>query len=173
MKIITENDILKAQEDWAKAIVLLSQEVNKENYNIEDLAYKLVSELYAYDIGKVLFKPTLAKVSQFRGTKEKALFYFLGKNSLCAEDKGFLNNNWYDFSPYLKQGAFFWHYCKVRFENYDIILGEGSAQAMGNYFFINDLGEELKVEYTIGYILDTNDNLRINIHHSSLPYQGT
>ena len=70
---------LKAQEDWAKAIVLLSQDVSKENDNIEDLAYKLVSELYAYDIGKVLFKPTLVKVSQFRGTKEKALSYFFWK----------------------------------------------------------------------------------------------
>merc|ERR1712087_291408 len=41
--------------------------------------------------------------------------------------------------------------------------------AMGNYYFTNSAGET-KVEYTFGYFLDAAGNLRINAHHSALPY---
>jgi hypothetical protein len=51
-----------------------------------------------------------------------------------------------------------------------VILNENSALAMGNYFFTETNGNEVKVEYTFGYFLDNNDNLKINLHHSSLPY---
>ena len=30
-------------------------------------------------------------------------------------------------------------------------------------------GDEVKVEYTFGYIVDSSGNLRINLHHSSMP----
>ena len=42
--------------------------------------------------------------------------------------------------------------------------------AMGNYFFTDPDGNEVMVEYTFGYMLDDNDELRIVLHHSSLPY---
>ena len=51
-------------------------------------------------------------------------------------------------------------------ENNDNLL------AMGNYFFENDKNEFLKVEYTFGFIRINNNELRINLHHSSLPYSG-
>ena len=41
---------------------------------------------------------------------------------------------------------------------------------MGNYFFTTTEGEEVKVEYTFGYMLDGEGNLRINVHHSSVPF---
>ena len=44
--------------------------------------------------------------------------------------------------------------------------------AMGNYFFTTPEGDEVKVEYSFGYILDENGNVRINLHHSSMPYAG-
>ena len=40
---------------------------------------------------------------------------------------------------------------------------------MGNYFFTTPEGEEVKVEYTFGYITDSEGKLRINLHHSSMP----
>ena len=40
---------------------------------------------------------------------------------------------------------------------------------MGNYFFTDSEGEETKVEYTFGYILDEENKLKINVHHSSIP----
>ena len=37
----------------------------------------------------------------------------------------------------------------VRFENASVILNEKSAIAMGNYFFTETNGNEVKVEYTL------------------------
>ena len=50
-----------------------------------------------------------------------------------------------------------------------MILSDDSATAMGNYFFTTTEGEEVKVEYTFGYITDSEGKLRINLHHSSMP----
>lgn len=42
---------------------------------------------------------------------------------------------------------------------------------MGNYYFTDaNTNKEIKVEYTFGYIKDKDGNLKINLHHSSLPY---
>jgi len=47
------------------------------------------------------------------------------------------------------------------------------AVSMGNYFFTPaDGGAEQKVEFTFGYIKDANGDLRINVHHSSLPFMA-
>ena len=63
-------------------------------------------------------------------------------------------------------------YTKVRWENEGIIVDDDSAVAMGNYFFTKTDGEEVKVEFTLGYVKDENGNLKINLHHSSLPYSA-
>merc|ERR1712032_90503 len=42
---------------------------------------------------------------------------------------------------------------------------------MGNYFFTNPEGAEVKVEYSFGYVLDAEGKLRINLHHSSMPHE--
>ena len=43
---------------------------------------------------------------------------------------------------------------------------------MGNYFFEDNNEKLLKVEYTFGFIKIDEKELRINLHHSSLPYNG-
>ena len=43
---------------------------------------------------------------------------------------------------------------------------------MGNYFFTDTDGNEVKVEYTFGYMLDDQGSLRINLHHSSVPFSA-
>ena len=53
------------------------------------IARNHVDTLYAYGISKVLFKPTLAAVEQFRPDFESALSYFVASNNVCPEDKGF------------------------------------------------------------------------------------
>ena len=40
----------------------------------------------------------------------------------------------------------------------------------GNYFFTTPEGDEVKVEYSFGYLLDEDGNVRINLHHSSMPF---
>ena len=113
----------------------------------------LQETLYAYGISNVLFKPTLAAVEQFRPTFDQALSYFVASNDACPEDKGFAIKGW----------------TKVRFENSETILHETMALAMGNYFFTSPEGDEVKVEYTFGYVRDDAGAVRINVHHSSMP----
>tara|TARA_B000000557_G_C20778581_1_gene445405 strand:+ start:470 stop:937 length:468 start_codon:yes stop_codon:yes gene_type:complete len=152
MKMVEEADINIAQKAWGDGIVAIaSAHLSGEDY--VGIARNHVETLYAYGIGTVLFKPTLAAVEQFRPNFESALSYFVASNNACPEDKGFAIKGW----------------SNVRFENSDIILRDDSAIAMGNYFFTTPEGDEVKVEYTFGYIVDSSGNLRINLHHSSMP----
>ena len=97
----------------------------------------------------------MASNGKFRPTKNQALSYFIaGDERACNEDKGFAINPW----------------TKVRFENSGIIIDGDRAIAMGNYYFTDLSGSEAKVEYTFGYIKDIKGNLRINLHHSSIPH---
>ena len=145
---VTENDVLAAQESWGKAIVAIGK---AENPEVE--AQSTLDRLYAYDIGTVLFKPTLASNEPFRGTEKEALSYFVGGS--ISEDKGFA------LAPYNN----------VRFENEGIITHCDTGVSMGEYFFTKTDGSEIKAEYTLGYIRDENGDLKINLHHSSLPYK--
>ena len=70
------------------------------------------------------------------------------------EDKGFAINPW----------------TAVRFENSKTILNADSATAMGEYYFTTLEGTVAKVEYTFQYKRGADGNLKIVVHHSSLPY---
>lgn len=152
MKMVDEADINIAQKAWGDGIVAIAS-AHLSGGDYVGIARNHVETLYAYGIGTVLFKPTLAAVEQFRPNFESALSYFVASNNACTEDKGFAIKGW----------------TNVRFENSDIILRDDSAIAMGNYFFTTPEGDEVKVEYTFGYIVDSSGNLRINLHHSSMP----
>jgi len=43
---------------------------------------------------------------------------------------------------------------------------------MGNYFFLDKEKNEIKVEFTFGYTISNDGALKIDLHHSSLPYRG-
>lgn len=149
---ITKDEVVQAQQTWGDAIVAIGAAyLGEENYKA--LAAEKVDQLYAYDEGTVLFKPTKAANKQFRLNKEEAVSYFVG--GIVPEDHGFAIQPW----------------SKVRFENSGIFIDDDSALAMGNYYFTDaNSGLETKVEYTFGYIKDEQGNLLINLHHSSLPY---
>ena len=150
--MITHHDIDNAQQAWGDGIVAIAK-AHSEGGDYETVARNHVETLYAYGMGDVLFKPTLAAVEQFRPTFDEALSYFVASNNACPEDKGFAIKGW----------------TNVRFENAGVILRETTALAMGNYFFTTPEGDEVKVEYTFGYMLDEVGALRINVHHSSMP----
>lgn len=150
--VITLADVEDAQRKWGDGIVRIAT-AHSTGGNYTEIATKHVEHLYAYDLSQVLFKPTMASIDQFRPTFESALSYFVASNGVCEEDSGFAIKGW----------------TAVRFENSGIIINESNAIAMGNYFFTDGDGNETKVEYTFGYILDDASNLRIVLHHSSLP----
>jgi hypothetical protein len=149
---ISEDDVVRAQKEWADAIVAIGNAyTNKKNYKA--VATQVVNDLYAYDEGTVLFKPTKAAERQFRLNKTDAISYFVKGN--VHEDHGFAIQPW----------------SKVRFENAGIDVNSHSATAMGNYYFTDaKTGKETKVEFTFGYVKNEKGKLLINLHHSSLPY---
>ena len=149
---MTHHDIDNAQRAWGDGIVAIAK-AHSDGGDYEAVARNHVETLYAYGMGNVLFKPTLAAVEQFRPTFDEALSYFVASNNACPEDKGFAIKGW----------------TNVRFENAGVILRETTALAMGNYFFTTPEGDEVKVEYTFGYVFDEMKALRINVHHSSMP----
>jgi hypothetical protein len=150
---ITKDEVLAAQKIWADGIVDIGK-VFKEKGDYKARAIEHINSLYAYKQGKVLFKPTLASDDQFRETFDQALSYFIGGEN--KEDKGFAIKPW----------------SKVRFGEEEILTDSDSATAMGNYYFTADGdNKEIKVEFTFGYIKDAEGKVRINVHHSSLPYQ--
>ena len=153
MSSITKQQIEKAQAAWGEGIVRISSaHTNGEDY--AQVATDHVRSLYAYGLTPVFFKPTLAAVQQFRSTFDDALSYFVASNNACPEDKGFAIKGW----------------TAVRFENVDIWTEGRVGMAMGNYFFTTPEGDEVKVEYSFGYVLDDEGTTRINLHHSSMPY---
>ena len=153
--MVTVVKVKDAQRAWGKGIVAIAT-AHTNGGDYVGLATDHVNTLYAYQMGPVLFKPTLAAVDQFRPTFETALSYFVASNNACPEDKGFAIQGWTD----------------VRFENSDVIIDGNTALAMGNYFFTSPEGAEVKVEYTFGYIEDGNGGLRIQLHHSSMPAES-
>lgn len=144
---ITEDKIAAAQKTWGDGIVAIGQADNPKQ-----AAEKQIDTLYAYGLSPVFFKPTRAAEVPFRDTKEQALSYFVGGSE--KEDTGFA------LTPFEK----------VRFDNHAIHIDCDYAIAQGHYYFTPPHKNEIKVEYTLGYIVDDKGNLRISLQHSSLPF---
>ncbi|WMJ74141.1 phosphoribosyl-AMP cyclohydrolase [Cytophagaceae bacterium ABcell3] len=153
--MISKKQVLEAQEKWGSGIVKIGS-LKEQRQACEKAASDLLDELYAFDLGEVLFKPTKVEEVQFRPDKESALSYFIGGNKKYSEDKGFA------ITPFTN----------VKFENKHFVLEEDRAIAMGNYYFTTTDGSVVKVEYTFGYKL-YNGALKIDLHHSSIPYSET
>ena len=151
--MILEVNVIKIQEKWSQGIIEIG--VFKDDFKAcEKLVDAFLDRLYGFNEGKVLFKPTKASKVHFRITKEGAKSYFIGGNVNFPEDIGFALHPWIN----------------VRFENVSVICEKNRALAMGYYFFADLTGGETKVEYTFGYIEDKKGNLKIDVHHSSIPY---
>ena len=150
----TEFEIIKAQELWAQNVIEIGDLYTK-NKDYKSKASIFVKEFYAFDLCEVLFKPTLASEKQFRYTYDDALSYFVGGS--VAEDRGFALKPWK----------------KISFSERKTIIFEDNALSMGNYFFQSFTDtDEVKVEFTFGYIKNNEENLMINLHHSSIPFTG-
>ena len=151
--MITKEQVIEAQNSWAEGIIEIGS--LKDESKLNERVIDFLDELYSYESGPVLFKPTMASIEQFRKTKQMALSYFIGgTNSSCNEDNGFATKGW----------------TKVTFKNHDIILDKNRAIAMGNYYFQINNNDPIKVEYTFGYKL-VQGKLKIFLHHSSIPFK--
>lgn len=153
-KNLSKKDIREVQKLWGEGIIEIGKAYkNKQDY--KKLAVDFIHRHYGFKEGIVLFKPTLASVEQFRDTFEKAHSYFVAGNKKHPEDQGFAIRPW----------------IKVVFKNAGIILIKNHAVAMGNYYFTDASGHEVKVEYTFGYFVNEDGLIKIHLHHSSLPFE--
>ncbi|MEO1188337.1 MAG: phosphoribosyl-AMP cyclohydrolase [Pseudomonadota bacterium] len=151
---ITEAEVMAAQQAWGEGIVTIGAAYTAGEDYVQ-AATDHINEFYAYGAAPVLFKPTLAAEEQFRGDFVGALSYFVGGS--ISEDGGFA------IAPYTN----------VRWENEATFIDSDSAMAMGNYFFTRTNGEDVKVEYSFGYMRGEDGELKIVLHHSSIPFSAS
>jgi len=157
-RAITESEVLAAQKAWGDALVAISTTYETKGIQAaKTLAEKVIDEAYGYQFGAVLFKPTLTVAPQtFRTTRAGALAYFVGDDPAFPTDKGFALKGWR----------------KVEIKNAAIFISGNTATTMGNVIITDKDGKITTVDKTWQFIKDDNGNLRIILHHSSLPYTG-
>lgn len=151
--MITKQEVERAQKVWGEGVVNIGKLMGEPD-KCRAYTKDFVAKRYDFSNKEVLFKPTKAAEKQFRISMVGAVSYFIGANGDYSEDKGFALQPW----------------TNVRFENVAVILEEKRALAMGNYFFTDTDGNDTKVEYTFGYTQTSEGDLKIDVHHSSLPF---
>ena len=155
---ITTSEVEAAQQAWCGALVAIATEHDtKGKAAAKTLATQIIDSAYAYNMGPVLFKPTLAAAPQtFRTTAEGALSYFVGGDKTYPGDTGFALKGWR----------------KCESVNAGIVITGNSALSMGNVSMWDAKGNLTMVDKTWGYVRGPDGNLRIVLHHSSLPYSA-
>ena len=154
---IAESELTAARSGWGVGLVSISQAYETDGIDsARAVASRVLDELYGYDLGPVLFKPTMASGEQtFRPTKRGALSYFVGHDPEFPLDSGFGLKGWRD----------------VQSETAASFVDGYVAMWMGWVTMTDKDGLITKVDKSFGYKKDADGVLRIVLHHSSLPYQ--
>ena len=154
---INENELADARVAWGDGMIAISKAYEKSG--IDDatiVANEMLDQLYGFEFGPVLFKPTLSGGSQtFRSNKEGALSYFIGNNPKYPLDSGFGIKSWRE----------------VKSETSSIFVEENIAMWKGWVTLTGKEGDQVKVDKSWGYKKTENGALKIVLHHSSLPYE--
>jgi len=155
-RAITQTEVLAAQQGWCQALLDIGAAYTKGGQPAaKALAEQVIDSAYGYQLGPVLFKPTLTVVPQtFRTTKAGALSYFVGGDAAFPKDDGFALKGWTR--------------CEV--SNAALFIAGDSASSQGNVSFTGKDGKVTTVDKTWSYVKDDAGRLRIVVHHSSLPY---
>jgi hypothetical protein len=155
---ITQAEVEAAQVAWGNALVQISKDYAEGGIEkARATAEAVIEAAYGYDMGPVLFKPTLTEAPQtFRTTAQGALAYFVGHDAAFPDDTGFALKGW----------------TAVEIENAAIFISGNTAKTMGNVHITDAKGNVTTVDKTWGYQRDTEGNLRIVLHHSSLPFSA-
>ncbi|MAC69179.1 MAG: phosphoribosyl-AMP cyclohydrolase [Gammaproteobacteria bacterium] len=153
---ITESELEQARESWGNALIEISLAFEEDGIQAaRELASKAIDSVYGYAQGPVLFKPTMASgVQTFRPSKEGALAYFVGHSDKYPLDGGFGIKGWRE----------------VVSETSESFIQGDVALWMGWVSFTDKNGAITKVDKSWGYKKDEDGNLRIVLHHSSLPF---
>lgn len=157
---ITEAEVIAAQNEWGNALVAIATEYDNNGHAAaKKLAGEIIDSAYGYNLGPVLFKPTLANgegEQTFRTSRDGAVSYFVGGDPKFAQDGGFALKSWRSFE----------------IDNAGILITGNSATSMGHVTVIDAKGNRTTVDKTWGYVRGPDGKLRIVLHHSSLPYSA-
>lgn len=153
---ITEAEVLAAQKAWGQALVRISTDFEQGGIErARATAASIIDGAYGYNLGPVLFKPTLTTApNTFRTTRAGALAYFVGGDSNFPQDTGFALKGWRS----------------VEIRNAAIHVNGDVAKTMGNVLITNRDGTVTQVDKTWAFKKDDAGTLRIVLHHSSLPF---
>ena len=93
---ITEQELVDARQIWGDALIAISKAFEEEGVNAARVvANGALDTAYGFELGPVLFKPTLASGEQtFRTTRDGALAYFVGHSDEYPDDSGFGIKGW-------------------------------------------------------------------------------
>jgi hypothetical protein len=156
---ITPTEVQAAQQAWCKALVDISTTHARSGQPAaKALAEQVIDGAYGYQLGGVLFKPTLTVNPQtFRPTRAGALAYFVGGDPAFPKDTGFALKGW----------------TKCDVANNAIFIAGDSATTMGKVNITGKDGKVTTVDKTWKFVKDDAGKLRIVVHHSSLEYSGS
>ncbi|MEM8842182.1 MAG: phosphoribosyl-AMP cyclohydrolase [Pseudomonadota bacterium] len=154
---ISEAALAEARTIWGDGLVAISKAHEEQGIDAaRAVAQDFLDKAYGYDMGPVLFKPTLASGTQtFRPTRRGGLSYFVGHDVRYPLDVGFGLLGWREFTSETS----------AHFIDGDVAMWMGSVA-------LTDRNRKVtKVDKSFGYKRDPEGRLRIVLHHSSLPYQ--
>lgn len=155
---ITETELAEARAAWGNGLVAISTAYDDDGIEAAcAVADDLLDELYGFEFGPILFKPTLSGGTQtFRTDRKGTLSYFIGHDPEFPRDTGFGLKSWRD----------------VRFETSSAFIEGDVAMWMGWVTFTDRNGDVVKVDKSFGYRRAADGSLKLVLHHSSLPYTG-
>lgn len=157
---ITEAEVKAAEKAWGDALVAISKAYDEGGIDkARPLAISVIDGAYGYNLGPVLFKPTLTREPQtFRLTKEGALAYFVGHDTVnYPNDTGFALKHWRS----------------VEINDVGLQINGAVANTMGKVTMTDDKGCVTTVDKTWVFKKDDKGVVRIIVHHSSLPFPET
>lgn len=154
---ITEDDLAKARGSWGDGLVAIATAYEAGGFDrAKRIAEQIIDSAYAFDVGPVLFKPTLSGGEKtFRTTRKGALSYFVGNDPEYPLDAGFA----------------LWGWRQTRSETAASVIDGTCAMWMGWFFFTDKDGDVVKTDKSFGYRKHPDGGLRIVLHHSSLPFE--
>lgn len=154
---ITDSDLANARQAWGDALIAIAKAFEDGGIDAaRALASDVLDAVYGYDLGPVLFKPTLSGGPQtFRTTKSGALSYFVGHDDTYPQDGGFGIKGWREVTS--ETAASF---------------TEGDVGMWMGWITMTDKdGKITKVDKTFGYKKTPEGAVKIVLHHSSLPFE--
>ena len=155
---INEEQLLQARVAWGNGMIAISTAYDESGITqAKVIADDFLDDVYGFELGPVLFKPTLSGGAQtFRPTKEGALSYFIGHNSKYPSDNGFGIKSWHE----------------IKSETCAAFIDKDVAMWMGCVTLTDKNGHSVVVDKSWGYKKSRNEALKIILHHSSLPYNS-